>query len=170
MNATPSANTRRASRRRRMLTLLRDGTIIAGISLLLLVALAGTPEYEFPAELSDSRAARTRLDLDSGQLTTAERRELSEQSAAYDQWARERTTGQSTAYQAAEGQMGIDGVVVHRHTFYECVDRQVMTFVQQMVKTSEIVLGNHTKITWFVASLPAAEEKSNPKRNNKEHV
>ena len=89
-----------STRQQEVRFVVREALEASGL-LTALIALAGTPEYELPMELSDSRAARTQLDLDQGQLSTDERGELREQAAAYDRWTREQT-GHSDAHQAAE--------------------------------------------------------------------
>jgi hypothetical protein len=68
-----------------------------------LIARAETPQYaEVPPELIESRNARERIEMDAGQLSTAEIRALREQAAAYDEWARSHLLEVTAEYRAAD--------------------------------------------------------------------
>ena len=71
----------------------------------------------------------------------------------------------ATTYQRAKGQMSVDRVVVYGHALDKGINRKIVTFIEQVVEASEIVLGYHSKITGNLAALATPQEKSDPQRN-----
>ena len=57
----------------------------------------------------------------------------------------------------------------HGHSFNERINCKIVSFIEQVIQTAEVILRHHSGMTHFLA-FPPAQKKTNSQRKYKQNV